>query len=508
MKYGFVIDNRRCIGCHACTVACKAEHDVPLGNFRTWVKNVEKGVFPEVQRYFTVLRCNHCDDAPCVTICPTRALFTRADGIVDFDNRHCIACKSCMAACPYDALYIDPSTATAAKCNYCAHKVEVGLQPACVSVCPEQAIVAGDLEDPHSAVARLVATERVSVRKPEKGTLPKLYYVEGDVASLQPGAAPAGPSWIWGERKPDELDGDFRILPATGGARTVYDVAHQKPWGAIVSLYLWTKSMAAGPILVASLLMLLGLARAPVLFGAVAPILAFGFTAVTSMLLIADLERPERFLKILFHPNWRSWLVWGAWILIAFTGLLLVWFACGLLDLDVVFGLLLWPAFALSALTAGYSAFLLAQARARDLWQSRLLFPHLLVQAHLAGSALLALASLYYGSGRALTVLLQRNLLAALCVHGVFVLAEVGLPHGSADASGAVAYMLHGPLARLFWFGAVFGGIALPIHVLAYSFMHPGLSPLFAGLAAGMSIAGLLAFEECVIRAGQALPLS
>src|SRR5262249_27362924 len=151
------------------------------------------------QRYFTVLRCNHCDDAPCVTICPTRALFTRADGIVDFDNRHCIACKSCMAACPYDALYIDPSTSTAAKCNYCAHKVEVGLQPACVSVCPEQAIVAGDLEDPHSAIARLVATERISVRKPEKATLPKLYYVEGDVASLTPGAAPAGPSWVWGE---------------------------------------------------------------------------------------------------------------------------------------------------------------------------------------------------------------------------------------------------------------------------------------------------------------------
>src|SRR5262252_5982787 len=125
-KYAFVIDQRKCIGCHACTVACKAEHE-----------------FPNSRRYFLVNRCNHCDNAPCVAICPTRALYKRKDGIVDFDSSRCIGCKSCMQACPYDALYIDPNTHTAAKCNYCAHRVEVGLEPACVIVCPEQAIVAG-----------------------------------------------------------------------------------------------------------------------------------------------------------------------------------------------------------------------------------------------------------------------------------------------------------------------------------------------------------------------------
>ena len=81
------------------------------------------------------MRCNHCKDAPCVDICPTEALFTREDGIVDFDKDRCIGCKSCMQACPYDALYIDPETSTAAKCNYCAHRVDVGLEPACVNVC-------------------------------------------------------------------------------------------------------------------------------------------------------------------------------------------------------------------------------------------------------------------------------------------------------------------------------------------------------------------------------------
>src|ERR671923_711449 len=89
-NFGFVINHAACIGCHACTVACKAENDVPLGAFRTWVKYVEKGEFPNTRRYFAVLRCNHCDNAPCVTICPTVALFKRDDGIVDFDNSRCI----------------------------------------------------------------------------------------------------------------------------------------------------------------------------------------------------------------------------------------------------------------------------------------------------------------------------------------------------------------------------------------------------------------------------------
>ena len=90
MNYGFLIDNRRCIGCHACTVACKAEHDTPIGVNRTWVKYVEKGIFPDTRRTFTVHRCNHCEDAPCVEICPVRSLFQREDGIVDFNRERCI----------------------------------------------------------------------------------------------------------------------------------------------------------------------------------------------------------------------------------------------------------------------------------------------------------------------------------------------------------------------------------------------------------------------------------
>src|SRR2546425_3714291 len=206
VRYGFVIDQRKCIGCHACTVACKEENQVPLGAFRTWVKYVERGHYPDTRRYFSVLRCNHCDDAPCVTICPTVALYRRSDGIVDFDGERCIGCKSCMQGCPYDALYIDPDTNTAAKCNYCAHRVEVGLEPACVIVWPEQAIIAGDLDDPTSPIATIVAREAVQVRKAEQGTRPKGFYLGADAAALTPELQIPSEHYLSAQRPREEVD--------------------------------------------------------------------------------------------------------------------------------------------------------------------------------------------------------------------------------------------------------------------------------------------------------------
>lgn len=136
MNYGFVIDNRKCIGCHACSTACKSENEVPLGVYRTWVKYVEVGTYPDVRRHFQVTRCNHCANPPCVRICPVAAMYQRSDGIVEFDPRICIGCKACLQACPYDAIYLDPDSGTAAKCHFCAHRIEIGLEPACVILCP------------------------------------------------------------------------------------------------------------------------------------------------------------------------------------------------------------------------------------------------------------------------------------------------------------------------------------------------------------------------------------
>ena len=108
-----------------------------------------------------------------MNICPTSALFRRRDGIVDLNGDSCIGCRACMAACPYDQLFIDPNTRTAEKCNFCANRVENKLEPACVSVCPTECRIFGDLDDPTSEVAQIVQREAFMVRKPEKGTGPE-----------------------------------------------------------------------------------------------------------------------------------------------------------------------------------------------------------------------------------------------------------------------------------------------------------------------------------------------
>ena len=155
-RWSWVIDQTKCIGCHACTTACKSENDVPIGVHRTYVKSVDVGTFPNARRAFQVTRCNQCESAPCTYACPTSAMYARKDGIVDFDKSICIGCKACMAACPYDAIFINPEDHSAEKCNFCAHRIDMALEPACVVVCPTQAILIGDLDDPSSLVSQIV----------------------------------------------------------------------------------------------------------------------------------------------------------------------------------------------------------------------------------------------------------------------------------------------------------------------------------------------------------------
>jgi Fe-S-cluster-containing dehydrogenase component/formate-dependent nitrite reductase membrane component NrfD len=512
VRYGFVIDQRKCIGCHACTVACKEENGVPLGAFRTWVKYVERGTFPATKRFFAVLRCNHCDNAPCVTICPTVALYRRHDGIVDFDGDRCIGCKSCMQACPYDALYIDPETNTAAKCHYCAHRVEVGLEPACVIVCPEQAIVSGDLDDPSSYLQRLVATEQVQVRKPEQGTRPKVYYLGADTGALMPSLQEPTSRYLWAERPAAELDlvrlvaAAQRAEPADGGAmvRPVYDVPHSpRPWGPRVSAYLWTKSVAAGALMVTAARMMLGATEGGFLTGVVAPALALLFLLLTTALLIFDLKRPDRFHFILLKSNPRSWLVRGAWILIAYGAIATVWLAAGAAGRADVLPVLAIPTVLLGAATAGYSAFLFGQAEGRDFWQSPLLLPHLLAAAVVAGAASLILVRLGIAGAPVADAgadTLGWVLGTALLVHAGLVAIELGGYHASVDVARAAHVLRHGWPAAL-WGGVVGAGIALPLALI-------WLTPLAAGPAALLALAGLWVYEDLWVKAGQTVPLS
>ena len=522
MRYGFVIDQRRCIGCHACTVACKEENQVPLGVNRTWVKYIEKGTFPDTRRYFSVMRCNHCDNAPCVTICPTVALYRRADGIVDFDGDRCIGCKSCMQACPYDALYIDPDTRTAAKCHYCAHRVEVGLEPACVIVCPVQAIVPGDLDDPGSPIARLVASEQVQVRKPEQGTQPKLFYLGAEEAALTPSMQTHGAGYVFAQRSAIPTPGQRNraVAPAAALpdepvdllrlARTAYDVAHpERPWGWKVSTYLWAKSIAAGALMVAALGVIAGLppGSAPggqtwALAGLWAPLIALVFLAVTTGLLVADLKRPERFLYLLFKPNPRSWLVWGGWILLAFGAAGALWLAAGWVGDARVLAWLAWPVLLLAIASAGYSALLFGQAEGRDFWQSPAVLPHLIAAALVAGSAALLLAGAAIGGGPDTARALRLVLGGALAASGLLVLSELYGFHASQDAARAAHSLTRGGLGAPLWTGVLGAGTIAPLALLAI----PSTSAW--AIAALLALAGLWLWEDLWVRAGQSVPLS
>jgi len=186
VHYAMVIDTRKCVGCHACTVACKSEFDVQLGSNRSWVESIEKGTYPNVTRKFLPRLCNQCSDPPCVGVCPTGATYKRKeDGIVVVDADICIGCKYCIQACPYDMRFINTKTGTAEKCDFCLHRVQQGLEPSCVNTCQGRARIFGDMLDPESEVAKLLATESVSVLRQEMGTHPNVYYIDADHSGEQ-----------------------------------------------------------------------------------------------------------------------------------------------------------------------------------------------------------------------------------------------------------------------------------------------------------------------------------
>jgi Fe-S-cluster-containing dehydrogenase component len=179
VRYAMAIDTQTCVGCTACVTACKTENDVAPGFSRDWITQELSGRFPDLSLTIHSARCNHCEDAPCVTVCPTGASYIGPGGIVLVDADKCTGCKACIAACPYDARFVDPRSGTVDKCTFCVHRVENGTPTtACQEVCPTESIYFGDVQDPDSDISRILRSRESYTLLPEAGTTPRHFYLK------------------------------------------------------------------------------------------------------------------------------------------------------------------------------------------------------------------------------------------------------------------------------------------------------------------------------------------
>jgi molybdopterin-containing oxidoreductase family iron-sulfur binding subunit len=216
VRYAYVVDLTRCMGCEACVIACKVENNTPQGIDWMYVFRFEEGEYPNVRISFMPRPCMHCDNPPCAKVCPVGARFKREDGFVLTDYERCIGCRYCQVACPYGVNYFNwklPSKnyylpweglappyknpdlekkygkdkrlvaggghriGVIEKCTWCVHRVEKGLKPACVANCPTQALLFGDLDDPNSEVSKALSQKPHFRLLEDRGTSPRVFYL-------------------------------------------------------------------------------------------------------------------------------------------------------------------------------------------------------------------------------------------------------------------------------------------------------------------------------------------
>ena len=315
------------------------------------------------------------------------------------------------------------------------------------------------------------------------------------------------------------VSGNPNFNNSSAAALLSYDVAHAIPWDWKVSLYTWTKGIAAGVYLVAALLVLFGFLNVnnPMWLWAT-PIVSGVFLAITGGLLIWDLEHPERFYLIFTRPQWRSWLVKGAFIIAGYTVVLAIHFFASWAGSRSVQTWLLIPGIPLSILTAVYTAYLFAQAKARDMWQNPLLPPHLLVQALLLGSGVLLLFFVWFKGTMASDDLsgmldtIRPEILSLLWVlavtsllHLLMIWGEVSLTHPTAHARLAIWEMVRGRYRNDFWIGTV---LSLVGGLLPWLAIFDFVSVSIGVAAAPLALIGLMLYENAYVQAGQSVPLA
>ncbi len=349
--------------------------------------------------------------------------------------------------------------------------------------------------------------DKVSVRKPEKGTKPKLFYVGVDGDLLHPTMMEPQSSHFWAEKSPGEdlyaLHNEIAERKAPGSAREVYDVPHITPWGKKIAFYLWTKSIAAGVLLLSALLLTMGFDQDVIVLNFFSPVLSLIFLAATMLLLVFDLKRPGRFFYLLTKPNLRSWLVLGGYVLMIFGVLASIWLIQGITR-GAISTWTVWSTALFAIASAGYSAFLFAQARGRDFWQSPLLFWHLLIQAMTAGAAALMLMGMIIGLSLPMFYWLSNLLVVSLFVGLGMIFAEHFMNRRSEEVARAADLLFKGTLRKQFWIFVVLLGVIAPILLIVW----PTASLIPNMVASVLVLGGLWMYENLWIKAGQAVPLS
>ena len=365
-----------------------------------------------------------------------------------------------MQACPYDALYIDPNKGTAAKCNYCAHRLEESYEPACVIVCPVEAIISGDLDNPDSNLSQLISENVTTVRKPEAGTIPNVYYLDTSEEMLDPSATKNTGNFLWSEQvagvghyakyaeqrlgaadtnsmivqlalemkakeaapRDEAIIRDVmkKLKDDSTNATRAYDAPSKGIlWGWEVSAYIWTKAIASGTYMIAMIAWLSGYLDMDDLWLPILGICIF-FLGITGALLVKDLDRPERFLYVMLRPNWKSWLVKGAYILFIYGGILSLSLVIVLTNQNEVY--LRWLAYLgipFATLTGIYTAWLLQQAKARSWSKDNLLPLKFFIETALTGVAVLLLLF-----GRVELIIVGIGALTLLWFHGKHVIQK------------------------------------------------------------------------------------